>query len=135
MLSKHLLMWCKWEKKMTPSFLFKKFGLICVLSISQYSCSSSFEIIDRPILFSDTRVKMTKKYIEDHYGKKVDNIEITPKIIVIHYTFIPTTEGSFQAFYHQINHTECRLLSVQPILIFSRFFPLLISFVPILFHN
>ena len=101
MLSKHLLMWCKWEKKMTPSFLFKRIGLICLLSISQYSCSSSFEIIDRPILFSETRVKMTKKYIEDHYGKKVDNIEITPKIIVIHYTFIPTTEGSFQAFYKE----------------------------------
>ena len=101
MLSKHLLMWYKWKKMMTPSFLFYRIVLICVLSISQYSCSSSFEIIDRPIIFSENRVNMTKKYIDNHYGKIVDNIEITPKIVVIHYTFIPTTEGSFQAFYNE----------------------------------
>lgn len=101
MLSKHLLMWCNWKKKMPQSFLFYRISVLSILSIIQYSCSSSFEIIDRPIIFNENRVKMTKKYIDDHYKMIVDNIEITPKIIVIHYTFIPTTEGSFQAFYNE----------------------------------
>jgi len=54
------------------------------------------KIIDRPIDFGDERIKMTKEYIKSHYGKSVDNIEITPKVIVLHWTADMSLERSFK---------------------------------------
>ena len=101
MLSIRFKEWCNSRKKMSQFFSSYRFGVFCLLIATQYSCSSPYQIIDRPIIFNEHRVEMTKKYIEDHYGLKVDDIKITPKIIVIHYTYIPTLEGSFQAFYNE----------------------------------
>lgn len=44
------------------------------------------KIIDKPIDFGAERIAMTKAYIKKHYDKTVDNIEIVPKIIVLHWT-------------------------------------------------
>ncbi|WP_457595226.1 N-acetylmuramoyl-L-alanine amidase [Hydrogenimonas sp.] len=60
---------------------------------------SALEIVDRPILFGPERITLTQQYIKRHYGYDARSIEITPKIVVIHYTAIPTLEGSFRAFY------------------------------------
>ena len=48
--------------------------------------SNTPKIVDRPIDFGQKRISMTKEYIKTHYGKNVDNIEITPKIILLHWT-------------------------------------------------
>jgi len=45
-------------------------------------------IIQKPILFTKERINLTKEYIKKHYGLNVKNIEITPKIIVLHWTAI-----------------------------------------------
>ncbi|WP_456402251.1 N-acetylmuramoyl-L-alanine amidase [Hydrogenimonas sp.] len=60
---------------------------------------SALEIVDRPILFGPERITLTQQYIKRHYGYDARSIEITPKIVVIHYTAIPTLEGSFRALY------------------------------------
>jgi beta-N-acetylhexosaminidase len=39
---------------------------------------------------------MTKDYIKQHYGRKVDNIKITPKIIVLHWTAEMSFDKSFK---------------------------------------
>jgi len=44
------------------------------------------QIIDKPIDFGKERIEMTKAYIAKHYGKRVKDITITPKIIVLHWT-------------------------------------------------
>ncbi len=54
-----------------------------------------FQIIDKPIDFGKKRVELTKAYIKKHYGKDVDDITITPKIIVLHYTAIDSADASF----------------------------------------
>ena len=54
-----------------------------------------FNIIDKPIDFGKERIALTKEYIKTHYGKTVDNIEIVPKIIVLHWTAEPDFEKSF----------------------------------------
>lgn len=54
------------------------------------------KIIDKPIDFGPERVAMTKDYIRAHYGKKVDNIEITPKIILLHWTADMDFDKSFK---------------------------------------
>lgn len=64
--------------------------------ISLAGCKS--RIIDKPIKFDQRRIELTKEYIKDHYGLEVDNIKIDPKIIVLHWTAIPTLQGSFNAF-------------------------------------
>jgi len=59
---------------------------------------SPFEIkiIDKPIDFGAERVAMTKAYIKSHYGKTVSNIEITPKIILLHWTAEMGFDASFK---------------------------------------
>lgn len=53
-------------------------------------------IINKPIDFGPERIAMTKEYIKTHYGMSVDTIEITPKIIVLHWTAEMDFEASFK---------------------------------------
>ena len=53
-------------------------------------------IIDKPIDFGPERIAMTKEYIKSHYGMSVDTTEITPKIIVLHWTAEMDFEASFK---------------------------------------
>lgn len=58
----------------------------------------ALEIIQKPIQFSAHRQELTRDYIRQHYGLSPETITITPKIVVVHYTAIPTLQGSFEAF-------------------------------------
>lgn len=53
-------------------------------------------IIDKPIEFGPERIAMTKEYIRSHYGKDVESIEITPKIILLHWTAEMDFDRSFK---------------------------------------
>jgi len=57
--------------------------------------TEEIHIIDKPIVFKEERISMTKEYIKSHYGKTVENIHITPKIIVLHWTADMGLESSF----------------------------------------
>jgi beta-N-acetylhexosaminidase len=65
----------------------------------------NIKIVDKPIDFGKERISMTKKYIKKHYGLKVNNIKITPKIIVLHWT----AEMSFNKSFNRLKPQ--RLLS------------------------
>ena len=54
------------------------------------------QIIDKPIDFGAERIAMTKEYIKSHYGMSVENIEITPKIIMLHWTAEMDFDKSFK---------------------------------------
>ncbi len=54
------------------------------------------QILDKPIAFGKARIAMTKKYIKTHYGKTVNTIEITPKIILLHWTAEMSFDKSFK---------------------------------------
>ena len=54
------------------------------------------QIIDKPIDFGPERITMTKEYIKSHYGMSVENIEITPKIILLHWTAEMDFDKSFK---------------------------------------
>jgi len=53
-------------------------------------------IIQRPIIFTDKRKDMTREYIKTHYGFKVRNIKIKPKMIVLHWTAVMDFEECFK---------------------------------------
>src|SRR5680860_1040026 len=76
----------------------KKFLLPILFVLLYVGCKSQVDIIDKPIIFDETRKELTLEYLEDHYGLEQDTPTIDPKMIVLHWTAIPTFEGSFDAF-------------------------------------
>ena len=56
---------------------------------------NAIQIKQMPIMFSENRVELTKQYIKKSYDLEVENIEIIPKIIVIHHTGIDDLKDSF----------------------------------------
>ncbi len=70
--------------------------LCCVIML--VSCSVSRKIIDRPIVFDEERIQLTRDYQLEHYGLQEESIVMEPKLIVLHWTAIPTLEGSYDAF-------------------------------------
>jgi N-acetyl-anhydromuramyl-L-alanine amidase AmpD len=72
--------------------------LFFMVSFLLWSCKASVSIVDKPIIFDTNRELLTLEYLEQRYGLDVDTPEITPKMIVLHWTVIPTFEKSFEAF-------------------------------------
>lgn len=73
----------------------KKLLLITSAILNFAFAQESIEIIDKPIVFKQERIDMTKEYIKKHYGFDVESIEITPKIIVLHWTADMSFDKSF----------------------------------------
>lgn len=73
----------------------KKFFLgIAIL----FFCSCAPKILETPILFNEEREQLSLQYMRDRYGLEQNEPTIDPKMIVLHWTAIPTLEGSFKAF-------------------------------------
>ncbi len=49
-----------------------------------------------PLDFSQRRVALTRDYIKEHYGLSVDDIAIDPKVIVLHWTAMPTLKDAYE---------------------------------------
>lgn len=69
-----------------------------LLILTFFTTGYALEIIQKPIRFSEHREQLTMEYIQAHYGLSPADITIIPRMIVIHYTAIPTLQGSFGAF-------------------------------------
>ena len=69
---------------------------ICLL-VLLVSCNPS-KIVDKPIIFDEERNELTLEYLSSRYGLEQETPTITPKMIVLHWTAIPTLEKSFDAF-------------------------------------
>ena len=78
--------------------------LITILLFSSYFYG--IEIKQMPIEFSQNRIEFTKQYIKNSYGIEVDNINIVPKMIVIHHTASDNLKESFDRFYPEILLTD-----------------------------
>ncbi|NNE68934.1 MAG: N-acetylmuramoyl-L-alanine amidase, partial [Rhodothermales bacterium] len=70
--------------------------VLVLLLVFGTGCRHQFEIRDRPIPFTDARIEATQAYAEARYG--LDSHRITPRVIVLHWTSIPTLEDSYAAF-------------------------------------
>ena len=81
---------------------YSKWGLrilgYCCLASAFVACKSVRTVVNRPIVFNEERKVLTLEYLEQRYGLTQQNPTITPKMIVLHWTVIPTLEKSFQAF-------------------------------------
>jgi N-acetyl-anhydromuramyl-L-alanine amidase AmpD len=54
--------------------------------------------VDHPITFNEERKILTLEYLQNRYGLEQESPKINPKMIVLHWTVIPTFQKSFEAF-------------------------------------
>ncbi len=76
----------------------KQHILIFLLFLGLAACESELAIIDTPIIFDENRKSMTLDYLKERYELDRASIEITPKMIVLHWTVYETLAESFAAF-------------------------------------
>ena len=75
----------------------KKISLL-VFAVALGACSTQKEIVDIPIIFDEQRIELTKEYLLNRYELNQDTPKITPKMVVLHWTAIPSLKKSFEAF-------------------------------------
>lgn len=73
-----------------------------MITLLSYACSSSRppEVVEKPIIFDEERSRLSLEYMRDHYGIEAATPVIDPCMVVVHWTAIPTFEGSYRAFYN-----------------------------------
>ena len=76
----------------------KKTSLLLVLAALFVACSVQRVIVDIPIIFDEQRMELTKEYLLNRYNLDQETPEITPKMVVLHWTAIPSLKKSFEAF-------------------------------------
>ncbi|SFE08037.1 peptidoglycan recognition protein family protein [Spirosoma endophyticum] len=59
---------------------------------------STFRLIDKPIIFDEERKKLSIDYLAQRHGIQQADPFIKPKMIVLHWTSIPTLEATFDVF-------------------------------------
>lgn len=77
-----------------------KFFLIqTAILLMMMACSPSQPaIVQKPITWDDTREQLSLQYMKEHYGLVKEEATIDPKMIVVHWTVIPTVQATFDAF-------------------------------------
>jgi len=75
---------------------------VLFISLLLLSCgtagTNTSRIIDKPIVFNEEREELSLAYMKDRYGLKKEDPSIVPKMVVLHWTAIPTLQRSFAAF-------------------------------------
>ena len=68
-----------------------------LLSITQAK-SQHLKVVERPIVWDSLRQKLSLEYLEQRHAIRQSSPSITPRMVVVHWTAIPTLEGSWRAF-------------------------------------
>lgn len=72
---------------------------VVLLAAGIQACSSTKPVIvERPISFGPDREALTISYLNTRYNLDVSSAVILPRMVVLHWTAIPTLEGSLEAF-------------------------------------
>jgi N-acetylmuramoyl-L-alanine amidase len=75
----------------------KKTVLLLLINLLIFKALSQ-KIIDRPIVYDSVRKVLSLQYLKERHGLIQTEPTLSPKMIVSHWTAIPTLEGSFGAF-------------------------------------
>ena len=73
---------------------------VLFISLLIVSCSSTPTIVikQKPINFDETRKSLSIQYLKERHGIEQDDVSITPKMVVVHWTVVPTLEKTFNVF-------------------------------------
>ncbi|HSJ68941.1 MAG TPA: peptidoglycan recognition family protein [Anditalea sp.] len=74
--------------------------LLYILILGASSCAGkpTFRTFDKLIDYGEEREELTLQYIRDRHGIETESIEITPRMVVLHWTVVPTIEQTFYVF-------------------------------------
>lgn len=72
--------------------------LLCTAAALNSRAQATFRIFDKPIIFNEERKMLSLEYMEKRHGIKQITPTISPVMIVIHWTAIPTIEQTFNTF-------------------------------------
>lgn len=61
------------------------------------STGNELTILQKPILYGDTRRRLTLLYLKEHYGRNDNKVTFKPRMIVLHATEIDSLQASFGA--------------------------------------
>ncbi len=79
--------------------MMKKFLLLSTLFFASISLfAQQIKIVDKPITYDSTRVRLTLEYLKERHGIIQDSPTIQPKMIVLHWTAAKTFSSTFNAF-------------------------------------
>ena len=74
------------------------FAVFVIFIFTFLGCShATFRIFEKPVVFDEVRKELSIRYLEERYGIIQNFPSIDPRMIVIHWTAIPTLESSFNA--------------------------------------
>lgn len=68
------------------------------MSIVSCTQQSSVRIIDKPIIFDEKRKSLSIQYLKERHGIEQTNAKIDPRMVVVHWTVIPTLDKTFDVF-------------------------------------
>lgn len=74
--------------------------LILLLIVFVASCANntSLSIIQKPITFDQTRESLSIQYLKERHGIEQTEAVIDPRMVVVHWTVVPTLEKTFDVF-------------------------------------
>lgn len=80
----------------------KIFKIVCIafLLIQLKALAQEIKIIDKPIIYDSTRIKLSLQYLKERHGIISQEPKIDPKMIVLHWTAAKTMSSTFNAFNH-----------------------------------
>jgi N-acetylmuramoyl-L-alanine amidase len=73
-------------------------AMVCFGTLILNGCalpSPTFRTFDKPVVFDEERKRLSLEYMKVRHGIVQDSATIVPKMIVLHWTAIPTLEASF----------------------------------------
>jgi len=76
----------------------KKSIIVLLLLIAYQSFSQKLKIVEKPIVWDSTRIALSIEYLKQRHGIEQTQPTIQPKMVVVHWTAIPTFDKSFFAF-------------------------------------
>lgn len=76
----------------------RKSLIISLLFVVVQALGQKLKIIEKPIVWDSTRIALSVEYLKQRHGIEQLQPTIKPKMVVVHWTAIPTFEKSFFAF-------------------------------------
>ena len=70
-----------------------------ILFFGTVQAAETFQIIDKPIKWTENRERLIREYALEHYG--ISEIEIIPRAVVVHWTAINSAESTYKYFYNE----------------------------------
>jgi len=77
---------------------YHKILFLVILSSPFFAAAQELKIIDKPITYDSTRIKLSLNYLKERHGISQKSVKIEPVIVVLHWTAAKTMQSTFNAF-------------------------------------